>query len=462
MQRRQLWSLIVVVVVAVFALIIALPIDHPSWFDSIQFWNPEGTRSVELKQGLDLKGGLQVLLESSSDATSDNMDAAKKVVESRVNGLGVSEPQVQRQGDNRIIVEIPGIDNPDQAIATLRGTGLLEFVEMGQNPMPAGTLIQTDHVGGSAAVGATGAVTPTVNPATGSPYVTIMTGADLESANIGFNQTTSAPEIQFTLRDTGKDKFAEYTSAHVGDFLAIVMDKVVLSAPRINSAITDGAGVIEGQFTQDEARSLAIQMQYGALPVPLNVIDIRAVGATLGADSVRSSIIAGVIGLMTVLLFMLIYYRLPGLLADIALIVFVLINIAIFKLVPITLTLPGIAGFLLATGMAVDANVLIFARMREEMRAGKPLRASVDAGFDRAWTAILDSNLSTIISGLILLYFGGTFGASSVQGFAITLIIGVLTSMFTAVFVTRVLMRLVFYRPNIGESLAANTWLVGA
>ena len=168
------------------------------------------------------------------------------------------------------------------------------------------------------------------------------------------------------------------------------MDKVVLSAPRINSAITDGAGVIEGQFTQDEARSLAIQMQYGALPVPLNVIDIRAVGATLGADSVRSSIIAGVIGLMTVLLFMLIYYRLPGLLADIALIVFVLINIAIFKLVPITLTLPGIAGFLLATGMAVDANVLIFARMKEEMRAGKPLRASVDAGFDRAWTAILD------------------------------------------------------------------------
>ena len=179
-------------------------------------------------------------------------------------------------------------------------------------------------------------------------------------------------------------------------------------------------------------------------------------------NSVRSSIIAGVIGLMTVLLFMLIYYRLPGLLADIALIVFVLINIAIFKLVPITLTLPGIAGFLLATGMAVDANVLIFARMKEEMRAGKPIRASVDAGFDRAWTAILNSNLSTIISGLILLYFGGTFGASSVQGFAITLIIGVLTSMFTAVFVTRVLMRLVFYRPNIGEQLATKTWLVGA
>jgi protein-export membrane protein SecD len=462
MQRRQLWSLIIVVVVAVFALIIALPIDHPSWFDSIQFWNPEGTRSVELKQGLDLKGGLQVLLESSETATADEMDAAKQVVENRVNGLGVSEPQVQRQGDNRIIVEIPGIDNSDQAIATLRGTGLLEFVEMGQTPLLAGTLIQTDHAGGSASASATGGITPTLNPATGQPFVTVMTGADLESATIGFNQTTGQPEIQFSLRDSGRNTFATYTSAHVGDFLAIVMDKVVLSAPRINSAITDGQGVIEGQFTQEEARSLAIQMQYGALPVPLNVVDIRSVGATLGADSVNSSVIAGVIGLATVLIFMLVYFRLPGLLADVALIVFVLINIAIFKLVPVTLTLPGIAGFLLATGMAVDANVLIFARMKEEMRAGKPVRAAVDAGFNRAWTAILDSNLSTIISGLILLYFGGTFGASSVQGFAITLIIGVLTSMFTAVFVTRVLMHLVFNRPSMGETVATKPWLVGA
>ena len=462
MQRRQLWSLIVVVAVAVIALVIALPIDHPSWFDNIQFWNPKETRSVELKQGLDLKGGLQVLLESGTDATADEMDAAKKVVESRVNGLGVSEPQVQRQGDNRIIVEIPGITNPDQAVATLRGTGLLEFVEMGQNPLPAGTLIQTDAPASAPGVGVTNGITPTVNPATGQPFATIMTGADLDSANVGFNQTTGQPEIQFALRDSGKDTFANYTSAHVGDFLAIVMDKVVLSAPRINSAISDGAGVIEGSFTQDEARSLAIQMQYGALPVPLSVIDIRAVGATLGANSVNRSVTAGVIGLATVLLFMLVYFKLPGLLADIALIVFVLINIAIFKLIPITLTLPGIAGFLLAIGMAVDANVLIFARMKEEMRAGKPLRASVDAGFDRAWTAILDSNLSTIISGLILLYFGGTFGASSVQGFAITLIIGVLTSMFTAVVVTRVLMRLVFSRPSIGEQVASKTWLVGA
>ncbi len=228
------------------------------------------------------------------------------------------------------------------------------------------------------------------------------------------------------------------------------MDKIVLSAPVIRSTI-DGNGQIEGSFTTDEARSLAVQMQYGALPVALNVVDSRSVGATLGADSVQKSILAGVIGVLVVLLFMLVFYRLPGLLADVALIIFILINIAIFKLIPITLTLPGIAGFLLATGTAVDANVLIFERMKEELRAGKSMRAAVDAGFNRAWTSILDCNLSTLITAAILFYFGGAFGASTVRGFAITLVIGVLISMFTAVFVTRVLMRLVFQRRGADE-----------
>jgi preprotein translocase subunit SecD len=202
-------------------------------------------------------------------------------------------------------------------------------------------------------------------------------------------------------------------------------------------------------------------MQYGALPVPLNVIDTRSVGATLGADSVQKSITAGVIGVLVVLLFMIVYYRVPGVLADVALILFVLINIAIFKLLPVTLTLPGIAGFLLATGTAVDANVLIFERMKEEIRAGKPLRAAVDAGFQRAWTSIFDSNLSTLITAAILIYFGSAFGASSVRGFAITLAIGVLVSMFTAVFATRVLMRLVYQRRSADESALAKPTLLG-
>jgi len=204
-----------------------------------------------------------------------------------------------------------------------------------------------------------------------------------------------------------------------------------------------------------------VQMQYGALPVALNVVDTRSVGATLGADSVDKSITAGVIGVLVVLLFMVVYYRVPGALADVALILFVLINLAIFKLLPVTLTLPGIAGFLLATGTAVDANVLIFERMKEEVRGGKSLRAAVDAGFNRAWTSIFDSNLSTLITAAILIYFGSAFGASSVRGFAITLAIGVMVSMFTAVFATRVLMRLVYQRRNVDASALAKPTLLG-
>ncbi len=468
MQRSHLWALIVVVIVAVLALIIALPIQHPSWFNNIAFWQPREFRDLELKQGLDLQGGLQVLLEadpqavvSQTTANRDPMEAAKVIVENRVNALGVSEPLVQRQGDNRIIVELPGIDNPDQAIATLRGTGLLEFVEMGQQFVPAGTRIETNTPGGAPA--ATAGITGTqglLNPVTGEPFVTIMTGADLRSAEVGFDSLTNAPRIIFELTDTGRETFRNYTSQNIGNVLAIVMDKVVLSAPTIQ-AVIDGSGEISGQYTLEEATSLAVQMQYGALPVALNVIDTRSVGATLGADSVQKSVTAGVIGVLVVLLFMMVYYRVPGLLANVALILFVLINIAIFKLLPVTLTLPGIAGFLLATGTAVDANVLIFERMKEELRAGKSLRAAVNAGFDRAWTSIFDSNLSTLITAAILIYFGSAFGASSVRGFAVTLAIGVLVSMFTAVFATRVLMRLVYQRHNVDQSALAKPTLLG-
>jgi protein-export membrane protein SecD len=387
------------------------------------------------------------------------MEAAKVVVDNRVNGLGVAEPLVQRQGEDRIIVELPGIENPDQAIATLRGTGLLEFVEAGRTPPLEGTILQTDF--GSTSVVSRTEEVGLLNPATGQPYHTLMTGADLKSAQVAADQTTGLPVIAFELNDSGREVFREYTRNHIGDVVAITMDKQVLSAPVIR-AVIDGSGEISGGFTQEQARGLAVQMQYGALPVPLRVIDARSVGATLGADSVRSSIIAGVIGLSVVLLFMLLYYRLPGLLADFALIIFVLLNLALYELIPITLTLPGIAGFLLATGTAVDANVLIFERMKEELRNGKPLKASVEAGFNRAWTSILDSNLSTLITCGILYFFGGAFGASSVRGFALTLFLGVLISMFTAVFVTRTFMRLVFERPQTEQAVVEHAWIVGA
>jgi preprotein translocase subunit SecD len=211
----------------------------------------------------------------------------------------------------------------------------------------------------------------------------------------------------------------------------------VISAPVVNTPITDGAGIIQGKFTAEEANKLAIQLSYGALPVPVKVVESRTVGATLGEESVRKSLIAGIIGLSVVILFMALYYRLPGVLADLALIVYALLSLALFKLIPVTLTLPGIAGFILSIGMAVDANILIFERLKEELRAGRNLRQAIDLGWSRAWPSIRDSNTSSLITCAILYAFGSTFGASMVKGFSVTLALGILVSLFTAIIVTR-------------------------
>jgi protein-export membrane protein SecD len=270
--------------------------------------------------------------------------------------------------------------------------------------------------------------------------------------------------ISFELTDEGAQIFRDYTLKHIGDVVAIVLDKHILSAPVIEGAITSGKGQISsgqaGGFPLEEARSLAIQMKYGALPVPLKVVENRTIGPTLGADSVDRSIRAGIIGLSVVLLFMLIYYRLPGFLADLALIIYALLNVALYKLIPVTVTLPAITGFILSTGMAVDANILVFERMKEELRAGRGLRTAMEAGFSRAWTSIRDSNLSTLLTCLILFWFGTNFGASTVKGFAITLALGVVVNLFTAITVTRTFIRFVF--DLFGDKLQDKHWLLGA
>ncbi len=490
MRDRSLTSLIAIVLLALLALYIALPIDHPDWLKQALFWQPRDLRNLELKLGLDLQGGLQVLLEADvppdQPVSQDAIDAARVIVEQRVNGLGVVEPVVQTQGDRRIIVELPGIENPDQAIATLKGTGLLEFVDAGATPVPRGTRIRTDFPGGegtsaepapaaggeaittTAQITATEAITAgqtVTETAPAGPFAdrvfrTVMTGADLQDARVQLDDL-GRPFIAFELTDEGARKFEEFTGANIGRFLCITMDKVVISCPEIRARIGK-RGVIEGGaqgFELAEARNLAIQMRYGALPVPLKVVDVRTIGPTLGQDSVQKSITAGLVGVSVVLLFMLIYYRLPGLLADFALLTYAVLNLAIYKLVPITLTLPGIAGFLLSTGMAVDANILIFERMKEELRAGRPLYLAVEAGFSRAWTSILDSNLSTIITCIILAWFGSNFGASTVKGFAINLGLGVAISMFTAVVATRTFMRVTLSKA--GDRIRARRWLLG-
>lgn len=473
MSQRNIILLVVILILAAFSIWVVLP-NNPGIHIKIGSWSFD--RDLYLHQGLDLQGGTQVLLEADLPAgetvTADAMEAAKTIVENRVNGLGVAEPLVQLQGETRIIVQLPGIENPDEAIETLRSTGLLEFVDAGDVFLPEGTTIQTSYGSGEGAAGepsptptpAEGGATPT--PASGAASITdqvfptIMTGKHLKTASVGTDEY-GRPEIRFELTDEGAQIMAEYSRQNVGKFLAIVMDKVVISCPRIETPITEGSGRITSQqgFALEEARRLAVQLRYGALPVPLKVVETRTVGPTLGQDSIQRSIRAGVIGLIVVLLFMTIYYRLPGFLAALALIIYALLNLAVYELVPVTLTLPGITGFLLSTGMAVDANILIFERMKEELRAGRPLHSAIEAGFSRAWTSIRDSNLSTLLTCAILYWFGSNFGATIVKGFAITLFIGVLISMFTAITVTRTFVITLFHLT--GEKLREKKGLLG-
>lgn len=510
MRRNDISLLIAIAILALVAIWLALPLGRPDWTRRLLFWRPQASREIKLHEGLDLQGGLQVLLQANmpegEEVTRDAVLAAKGIIESRVNGLGVSEPLIQLQGADKIVVELPGISDPDAAIKTFGGTGLLEFIDAGDTFLPPDVLVATDfgqakategisptttitntavteevvtretpateEVTATAELTATTGVSPTEGitttaqispteeltttiPATttaetapgeetpiyGQTYHTVMTGRDLSTATVGFDPTTNAPLVQFTLTSEGAKIFAEHTRNNVGKYLAIVLDKRVISSPVIQSAIPSGRGVIQGNFTLQSARNLVIQLKYGALPVPLEVMENRTVGPTLGQDSVRKSLLAGQIGLGAVVLFMLIYYRLPGLLANIALAIYSAIVFAIFKLIPVTLTLPGIAGFILSIGMAVDANILIFERMKEELRVGKVLGAAVEAGFNRAWPSIRDSNFSTLITCAILFWFGSFFGASVVKGFAMTLAIGVLVSMFTAIVVTRSFLR---------------------
>lgn len=415
-----------------------------------------------VRLGLDLQGGLQVLLEADvpadQEVTPDAMDTARQIVDRRVNAIGVTEPLVQVEGNRRILVELPGIEDTQEAISLIQETALLEFVDTGEFSLPAGLCIRTSLNEGpsrceqEAADGASGAVTE--EPPT---FPTVLTGAGLREARVGTDQLGQY-FVDFTLTDEGGKIFAEHTRANQGKYLTIVLDKQVVSSPTINAVIED-QGTISGSFTLEEAQQLATQLQFGSLPVPLRIESTRQIGATLGEQSIDASIRAGAIGVFIVLLFMLIYYRLPGVLADIALIVYVLLSFAVFKGVGVTLTLPAITGFLLSTGMAVDANVLVFERIKEEIRKGAHLEDAIDTGFSRAWNSIRDSNIATLVICFILWTFGRNFGASAVEGFAVTLAIGVFISMFTAVLVTRTLVR-VFLGRN-ANSLQGRKWLMG-
>ena len=465
MNRRQYkWLFLIIPLIALAIWVdLSKQITIPNPFNS---QTSLINRNVQTQLGLDLRGGLQVLLEADLPAnatvSSGDLSVTRQILESRANALGVSEVVMQVAPPRRIVAEFPGLQDPEQVIASLQQTGLLEFVDMGSTPVAAGTIIQTDYGTSTTSTITTDtpattteapSITPTTDPsATPAPtetpaptptiYHTIMTGAALNSVNVQAGQL-SGFVIAFTLKSDSATMFADFTGSHINQYLAIVLDKRVISVPSINDQITGGQGIIQGSFNQDSANTLAIQLRYGSLPVPIKVVESRSVGATLGAESVSRSVIAGIIGLLVIIIFMGLYYRLPGLIADVALVTFALICLMLYKLIPVVLTLSGIAGFILSIGMAVDANILIFERLKEELRAGRTLRQAIDLGWKRAWPSIRDSNFSTLITCIILFWFGSTFGASAVKGFALTLALGVGISLFTAIIVTRTFLHVV-------------------
>lgn len=354
-----------------------------------------------ISQGLDLRGGVSAVYEAQDEGQSDFaslLSGTMAVLRNRLTNQGFTEATVTQQGTNRIRIEIPDVDDPNEILNIIGQPAHLEF-----------------------------------KTADGE---TIMDGSAVVSAEMGYLE--GQPVVQFTLNDEGAAAFATATAENIGSTISIELDGEVISAPKVNQAITGGQGYIEGNFTAESAQQLAMLIQSGALPLDIEQIEVRTISATLGEDALSTSMTAAVIGVLLVIVFMLVIYRLPGVMASLALLIYILIDLFLLAVIPgVQLTLPGIAGIVLSIGMAVDANVIIFERMKEEMRAGKTVRASVESGFKRAFSAILDSNITTIIAGLVLMIFG----AGTIKGFAITLTIGVVCSMFTAVVVTRFLLR---------------------
>jgi preprotein translocase subunit SecD len=423
-------------------LVIAVLMGIGAWIDLPGARNVFG-HEISTHKGLDLQGGISILLKASpppgqSSIDADQMTAVQTIVTQRVNAFGVSEPQIQQQGSDHILVELPGIQDQDLAVKTIGNTGLLEWIDLSGSP--------------NAKVG---------DDVTNQPVV--VTGKDLTNAGVGIDQQTNTPEIDFNFNDQGAQTFSQFTGSHIGQLLGIALDKKLIEVATIQAQISN-SGRITGRFSLDDAKSIVIQLKYGALPVPLSVEATTSVGPTLGQDSVQRSFTAGEIGLGIVVAFMLLYYRLPGVVATLGLGAYGIWTYAIFRLWPVVLTLPGIAGFILSIGMAVDANVLIFERMKEELRGGKTLGAALEAGFSRALPSIRDSNACTIIICIVLYFFGSNFGASIIQGFAVTLATGVIVSFCTAYFCSRVFLRTLLMLIPRAQHAMANTrlrWLFG-
>jgi len=440
-MKKRRWLFWLIIVLSLGSIFVDLPKKVPVKFEfknfkiDWQFTRPEINwrlgefrfyRDLEIKKGIDLAGGTHLVFQSDMSQVEEDdrqaaIEAARDNIEKRVNLFGVSEPIIQTSkvgNDYRLLVELAGITDIDQAITLIGQTAQLDFRELSPEATESATFADFSPTG--------------------------LTGSDLTKSDVKFDPNTGEPSVGLQFSSEGIKKFSEITGRNVGKPVAIFLDELPVTAPTVQEQITSGDAVINGDFTLDEAKNLVIQLNAGALPVPINLIEQRNIGATLGNDSVQKSVQAGLIGLLMVVIFMGIYYGRLGLIADMALIIYGLLTLALYKLIPITLTLPGIAGFILSVGMAVDANILIFERMKEEIRDGKPVNLAMELGFGRAWDSIRDANVATLITCFILFNpFNWPFlnASGMVRGFALTLGLGVALSLFTGIVVTRTLLR---------------------
>ncbi len=402
-------------------------------------------KKFPFRLGLDLSGGSHLIYKADVSAVpsgevSDSMDALRDVIERRVNLFGVSEPVVQSQrgslisgAGEQLIVDLPGITDIKSAIAMIGQTPLLEFkTEAPKTPQ-------------TATVGQNGKI----NIDVGSQFVsTELTGRYLKRATLEFDQNTREPKVSLQFDDKGTVLFAKITKENVGKMVAIYLDGAPVSTPVVREEIPNGQAVISGNFTPTEAKLLVGRLNSGALPVPITLLSTQTIGATLGESAVNAGVKAAIIGFFLVILFLILWYRLPGLIATLSLCIFIAIILALFKLLPVTLTAAGIAGFIISIGIAVDANVLIFERVKEELRSGRSVAEAISVGFSRAWFSIRDSNISNFITAVILFWFG----TSLIKGFALTLGMGVIVSMFSAITITRIFLSTLMF---IGEGKVA-------
>jgi preprotein translocase subunit SecD len=442
MQPKRLFILILAL--TIISAIIAMPAQVPVKINQgpLQFettlyrpvidftlFNRRFTKDLELKQGLDLQGGTHVVLRADMENIDppnrqNALDSAKNIISRRVDLYGIGEPVIQTSlvgEDYRIIVELPGVSDINQALDLIGRTAQLDFRTLAPEATEAADF--SDYVS------------------------TGLTGKNLTLATVQYGQTGS-PEVGIEFDSDGAELFSQITQANLGKPVAIFLDEFPVTIPTVNQHITGGSAVITGQFTLEQAKNLSIQLNAGALPVPIEVIEQKNIGASLGQDSVDKSLRAGLVGLTMVMLFMVLYYGWLGFLASIGLLIYALITLALYKLIPVTITLPGLAGFILSVGMAVDSNILVFERMKEELRSGKNWRTSMELGFGRAWDSIKDANVATLITAFILFNpFDWPFLNTSgmIRGFSLTLSLGILISLFTGIVVTRTLLRL-FYR----------------